>query len=599
MVETSQNKPRPAAGIHWAWLASLPVVVGALLVTYLPALQGITISFQEPRPSVTIGQGTIVGRLVDDGTFPKPLEGFMGIPYALPPVDSLRFRDAVPVPKGNGTQEAFFLGPRCPGKQLVPFLDDDGLGPDVESEDCLTINIWRPQGYNAQKKKLPVAVLIPGGAFNRGAARMHNTHSMLAHSPEPFIGVSMQYRIGVFGGLNTELTAKEGLLNLGLKDMYVALEWIQENIAAFGGDPDDVTIMGLSAAAHGIGHLVMDVKQPKRLFHKAIMDSGAHTARAMHPPDAKLNQQHFRQLLDLTPCSHYKDLLNPEILTCLRSLNSDTVDAAGKKVFADSDPSVRWAWQPVLDGQIISRRPLDAWKSGNWQKVPILTGSAHNEGSFYVPLSANDSATFTNFFHTLLPHLTSAEVAELEALYPDPAVDPASPYVEASGDPRVGSQYRRMEAAYGHYAYTCPVRQTAILGTSSSPSDPPVFLYHWALNKTALFGANHGDQMRYQTYNPEVRAISPAQDEVAGDFHAYCVSFILHGDPSAMTAGRFADRPAWRGYAGGKGLTMVLGEGNDERAGGTGVGIAAQFKEYTWAEKECDFWWRISGKWED
>jgi carboxylesterase type B len=81
---------------------------------------------------------------------------------------------------------------------------------------------------------------------------MHNTPGMLGHSAEPFIGVSMQYRIGVFGGLNTELTANEGLLNLGLKDMYVALEWVQENIAAFGGDPDDVTIMGLSAAAHGV-----------------------------------------------------------------------------------------------------------------------------------------------------------------------------------------------------------------------------------------------------------------------------------------------------------------------------------------------------------
>lgn len=84
---------------------------------------------------------------------------------------------------------------------------------------------------------------------------MHNSHTMLAFSEEPYIAVSMQYRIGVFGGLNTELTANEGLLNLGLKDMYVALDWVQENIAAFGGDPNDVTIMGLSAAAHGVSGL--------------------------------------------------------------------------------------------------------------------------------------------------------------------------------------------------------------------------------------------------------------------------------------------------------------------------------------------------------
>ncbi|CAM1510639.1 Fc.00g009740.m01.CDS01 [Cosmosporella sp. VM-42] len=582
------------SGMPWTWLAAVPVILAALFA-YLPSLQ----NFINPvaRPSVKIRQGTIIGRMVDDGTFPKPLEAFMGIPYALPPIDERRFLPAEPVPDGNGTLEAFYLGPRCPGKQLVPFLDDDGLGPDYESEDCLTINVWRPAGHSTLSK-LPVSVLIPGGAFNRGAARMHNTHSMLAFSPEPFVAVSMQYRIGVFGGLNTALTENEDLLNLGLKDMYVALEWIQENIAAFGGDPDDVTIMGLSAAAHGIGHLIMDIKQPKRLYHKAIMDSGAHTARAIHPPSSALHTQHFREFLDLTPCSHFVDLLDPGILTCLRGLPGDVVDAAGKEVFARSDPSIRWAWQPVMDGNIISRRPLDAWKSGNWNKVPILTGSAHNEGSFYVPRLADTSADFLDFFRTLLPHLSDVEMAELETLYPDPSKHPDSPYIDTGGNKGIGSQYRRLEAAYGHYAYTCPVRQTAIWGTKSA-SDPPVFIYHWALNKTALFGANHGDQMRYQTYNKEVREISPAQDEVSGKFHAYCVSFITKGDPSAMKKGKFADREEWTSFEGGKGLTMLLGEGNDERAGGNGAGIAAQSVDYKWGEKECEFWYRISAKWED
>lgn len=481
----------------------------------------------------------------------------------------------------------------------MPFLDDDVLGPDYESEDCLTINIWRPQGHTAESEKLPVAVLIPGGAFNRGAARMHNTHSMLAHSPDPFVAVSMQYRIGVFGGLNTELTAKEGTLNLGLKDMYVALEWVQENIAAFGGDPEDVTIMGLSAAAHGIGHLIMDINQPKKLFHKAIMDSGAHSARAIHPPSSELNKQHFRELLDLTPCSHFTDLQDPEILQCLRDLPGDVVDAAGKTVFERSDPSVRWAWQPVLDGQIISRRPIEAWKSGKWQKVPILTGSTHNEGSYYVSTKTDKPSEFTDFFKTLLPHLSEKDMAELESLYPDPLTDPSSPYKDTSGRADVGSQFRRLEAAYGHYAYTCPVRQTVMWATSHSKKDPPAFLYHWALNQTALFGANHGNQMRYQTYNPEVRSISPAQEEVAGSFHAYCVSFILYGDPNKLDQGKFAKRPEWPSFQNRKGKTMILGEGNDERAGGTSVGVAAQAVDYKWGEKECKFWWRISEKWED
>jgi triacylglycerol lipase len=81
---------------------------------------------------------------------------------------------------------------------------------------------------------------------------MYNAPSMLAYSPEPFVVVSMQYRLGVLGGMNTELTADEGLLNLAIRDIYTSLEWVQENIAAFGGDPKDVTVLGASAGAHAV-----------------------------------------------------------------------------------------------------------------------------------------------------------------------------------------------------------------------------------------------------------------------------------------------------------------------------------------------------------
>jgi carboxylesterase type B len=341
----------------------------------------------------------------------------------------------------------------------------------------------------------------------------------------------------------------------------------------------------------------MDINQPKKLFHKAIMDSGAHTARAIHPPDAALNSQHFRELLDLTPCSHFKNLKDPKILTCLRGLPSETVDNAGKEVFARSDPSIRWAWQPVIDGDVISRRPLEAWKSGKFNRVPILTGSAANEGAYYVPQAADKPQDFTNFFRSLLPHLTTSEVAELEKLYPDPSTSPDSPHLDTRNIPGVGSQYRRLETAYGHYAYTCPVRQTVIWATFHD-SPQPAYLYHWALNKTALFGANHGDQMRYQTFNKEVREISPAQREVSGQFHAYCTSFITKGDPNAIK-GRFSHRPQWTSFENGKGKTMLLGRGNDERAGGTGVGKPAELLDFTWGDEQCEFWWRVSSKWED
>ena len=97
---------------NWALLAAIPILLGVILAYVYDVRQGIPNFSRAQHPSVTIRQGTIVGRMVDDGTFPESLEGFMGIPYALPPIDELRFRPAIPVPSGNGTYEAYFLGPR-------------------------------------------------------------------------------------------------------------------------------------------------------------------------------------------------------------------------------------------------------------------------------------------------------------------------------------------------------------------------------------------------------------------------------------------------------------------------------------------------------
>lgn len=119
---------------------------------------------------------------------------------------------------------------------------------------------------------------------------------------------------------------------------------------------------------------------------------------------------------------------------------------------------------------------------------------------------------------------------------------------------------------------------------------PQIYIYHWALNKTALYGANHGDQMRCQTYNTEVRSISPAQDEVAGFMNASATSFIVTGDPN-KTKVRWPERPEWLAWKGVE-KTMVFGESNDERAGGTGVRISADFSKYDQAEKQCEFQWK-------
>ncbi|KAF2162600.1 hypothetical protein M409DRAFT_26842 [Zasmidium cellare ATCC 36951] len=551
-------------------------------------------NWAESAPKVTLKQGTLVGKLLDEANHPVPVEAFLGVPYALPPTGERRFARAVPVPDSNDTFQANEYSLRCPGKQLLRIPGTPWL---ESSEDCLTLNVFRWRGSFSHRTKHPVLVYIHGGAFNRGFAAMHDTASMLSWSEEPFVAVSFNYRIGALGFLNSELTAKEGLLNLGLHDQKLVLEWVQQNIEAFGGDPNDVTIAGLSAGAHSIGHHIMDVNEERTLFHKAVIESGGASSRAVHPPESKLHKVQFDKFVAEVGCAGKPE---SEILSCLREASSETVTAAQTKVFDEYNPSVRWAWQPVLDDDIISRRPLDAWKSGKWHKVPIITGFNHNEGTMYVPKQIKSSSEFTDFFSTLLPQLHKADLKKLNELYPDPAKNSASPYVDGRNLSAlgIGEQYKRVEAAYGHYAYVCPVRQTA--NFASDGQESPVYLYHWATNKTVIGGANHGDQIWYETMSPLVRNVSPTHDEIARYFNSYVTSFVVTGDPNGLKGRtrKAVTRPTWSKF-GAERKTMVFGLGNDEAAGGSNKGVAAQFVDDEWAKAECNFWWEKSETSED
>jgi len=208
------------------------------------------------NPAVKLPQGTVVGLTLTE-TLPKAVDAFRGIPYALPPTGDRRFRPAVKVEQSpDNVIDASKYGPAAPGKPLL------AGGPKLEySEDCLTANVFRPATQDESSAfRLPVAVYVHGGAFNRGTACMHNTASMVAWSEAPIIAVSFNYRIGALGFLPSTVTAKDGSLNLGLKDQIVLFDWVQANIAAFGGDPDNVTLIGLSAGAHSVSlYLTLNV----------------------------------------------------------------------------------------------------------------------------------------------------------------------------------------------------------------------------------------------------------------------------------------------------------------------------------------------------
>lgn len=269
-----------------------------------------------------------------------------------------------------------------------------------------------------------------------------------------------------------------------------------------------------------------------------------------------------------------------EIFQFLRGQSSEIIQAAQISVFDKYNPSLKWAFQPVIDGEVIPRPPLDTWRQGQWHKVPIMTGFQRNEGSLYVDKAMSRSSEFTDFFRNLLPLLSEEDLQTIDKLYPDPATIPDSPYKEEREG--AGPQYKRIEAAYGHYAYVAPVRQTAEFASD----DVPVFLYQWAAISTVLNGAQHADNMRYEVCDPKVMGISENQVELARTLNSYVTNFITTGDPNAEDSGK----PTWQRYRKESPMALVFGLGNEELIGGD-LGKAATFTDDTWGREESKFWW--------
>ncbi|KAL2155350.1 hypothetical protein VTH82DRAFT_91 [Thermothelomyces myriococcoides] len=613
------------------------------------------------RPAVVLRQGTYVGTtLLQSHRFPRALDAFRGIPYAQDTSGKNRFRPPQPLPESDEVFDAIKWGKICP---------HDGVVWSNTSENCLNANIYRPAGLvdehgyektpegKKRRPHLPVIVYIHGGGFNTGNGTERNMASFAAWSKDPIVSVSFNYRVGALGFLPSDVTAREGLLNLGLRDQQMLLDWVQENIEAFGGDPGNVSIMGLSAGAHSIGHHIMHyaTRSTPPPFVKAILESGATTARAVYYPTHPRHLVQFREFLIAAGVAGVPE---SELLDRLRELPLETIVRASKDVWDKYVGSVTWPFQPVIDGPnplaqsshpeptpklppVIPDLPIKSWLAGNHLRIPIITGFSTNEGTMFVPQDANTSAEFRSFFKTLIPSLTESDLDKLEALYPDPVTVPTSPYRRIP--PGVGKQWARLDAAYAHYAYICPVLQTAHYMSESGVG--PVYVYRYAA--TSSNGtANHGDEAPAVAHDVMklrgrlgMRAIAHAihgrwarfvsSDVASPDFvprhrqqqpdnkkkeerrrissggsssSSGNVNINVNYDdddgdddvddydelvwpPFVSPFGSDGDRP-------GAGKIMVFGEGNDEMGGGWHRGVPVKVVEMTELEKEaCRFWW--------
>ncbi|TQS43955.1 carboxylesterase/lipase family protein [Cryptosporangium phraense] len=314
--------------------------------------------------------GGVIRGATDDG-----VSRFLGVPYAAPPFGANRMRPPAAVVGWDGVRDATAYGPTVPKgdypEQYAP------LFPEVviPGDECLNLNVWTPTGAQG----LPVLVWIHGGAFVNGSGSV-SAYDGTAFARDGVVTVTINYRLGPDGSLYFE--NDENNANLGLQDQVAALRWVRDNIAAFGGDPDRVTVAGESAGAMSVSTLLA-LPSAAGLFAQAITESGA-TAHTLPP---KVGLTVSRSLAERLGVDATRE--------AIAAVELDVLVKAAEEFHNDAqavpDPEKYGAlaarvlvFAPVVDGVVLPQHPLDAVRAGASRNVRILLGSNRQEARLFL-----------------------------------------------------------------------------------------------------------------------------------------------------------------------------------------------------------------------
>jgi para-nitrobenzyl esterase len=452
---------------------------------------------------------------------------FRGIPYAAPPVGALRWRPPQPVIAWSGTKAAREVGPACIGRNF-------GAAGSM-SEDCLYLNVWTPTATPGAR--LPVLVWIHGGGF-QGGSGYHPSYEGEAFAKQGVVVVTFNYRVGLFGFLAHPDLSRESAAhasgNYGLLDQVAAINWVQRNIAQFGGDPKRVTIAGESAGSYSVSALTAS-PMVRGLFRAAIAESGAYLGPK---PDA------MRSLAKAeTMGLEFGKSLGAGGISDLRAMSSDALMRAVEKL-----PDF-FAFQPCVDGFFLKEPVYQTYAKHQQARVPILIGSNTDEGAFLLPLRRASAAEL----QAQINKIFGAKAGLVGAAYPMTAADEVV-RAELNLAADDGFNYPMWKWATMHGRDGFPVYY--YLFGRVLPSLPGQTYKGIAREK---IGAFHGDEVPYVF--GDLNLVTGALDGAprAGRWEAvdfrlsdtmlgYWANFVKTGDPNS------GDLPKWSRYDSGNSL---------------------------------------------
>ena len=429
---------------------------------------------------------------------------YRGLPYARPPVGDLRFRDPQPLAAWSGVRDAIDFAPAC----LQTGVSMPGEPWSPSSEDCLYLNVWTPEG--ARPGSLPVIVWVPGGGFTNGSTSIP-LYDGARLAGRGSVVVTVAYRLGALGFLaHPELTAEAGSSgNYGLMDQIAALEWVRDNIAAFGGDPRRVTVAGQSAGATSVS-ILMASPRARGLFQRAIGQSGGLFEPVALAP-------HYLLANAETDGVAYATSLGSASVAELRALPADRFlgEAAGRVV------------HPVIEPRILPAPPWDVFSAGEHNDVPLLLGFNADEARSLTDVSGVTVANFTEMLTARWGQLPPP----LLAPYPFTTDEEAqAARADFERDLRFGWDIRawaRLQAAHGEqpvHAYYFSRRPPYAEGSIQQDWRAGHFAEIWYM-------FDHLDQQPWD-WSDQDRATADAMAD-------YWVAFARSGDPNSE------GRPQW------------------------------------------------------